>query len=403
MKKINFLILFILFLFGGLFFTTGIINADYGENPNGIGFFLTDPAPYDPVNNPQINNPLTVIVSGNVTVWACINAVGLFTVKAYIEKIDTSAPGWPNVLTKKVVQIGNFNVDVTGGGWPANVGFEKTLDLPADVYIGLNQLQIEWTGTVTFATGGSFSNKGFFTRTIRISDIPTTPAVSISKSGNNLIAIATSSTQDPYNSCSVTKQTGPGTVNVVSLSRSVTGVGTSFLSTFKEGSTIFANSESHTINRITSNTIMRTDESWENNGIGKTYSYITNCPPIGSGSVSVSNGSKTVTGVGTSFLNFRPGNVIIANSEVHNIQSVTSNTLLTTFENWNSNANRISYSYYNVFPISYAYKWYKNGNPTSDVTNTITNVSSGVWRCDVTPTSSAGLSGTAGSASITVP
>lgn len=63
---------------------------------------------------------------------------------------------------------------------------------------------------------------------------------------------------------------GPGTVAVTASSGTVTGTGTSFTKTFQVGETITANSETHTIEAVASDTSMTTD-NWVSTASGKSY------------------------------------------------------------------------------------------------------------------------------------
>jgi hypothetical protein len=55
-----------------------------------------------------------------------------------------------------------------------------------------------------------------------------------------------------------------GTISVTASSATVTGTGTEFLSSFRVGSTITANGETHTITSITSDVLMATETAWTN-------------------------------------------------------------------------------------------------------------------------------------------
>lgn len=65
--------------------------------------------------------------------------------------------------------------------------------------------------------------------------------------------------------------TGPGAITVSASGTTVTGSGTNFTNTFKAGDTITANSETHTVSAIASDTSMTTD-AWSNAAASATYS-----------------------------------------------------------------------------------------------------------------------------------
>ncbi len=67
--------------------------------------------------------------------------------------------------------------------------------------------------------------------------------------------------------------TGAGTVAVTASGTTVTGTGTTFLTTFAVGDKITANSETHTISAITSDTAMTTD-AWTGAASGVSYTYL---------------------------------------------------------------------------------------------------------------------------------
>lgn len=67
------------------------------------------------------------------------------------------------------------------------------------------------------------------------------------------------------------KATGPGTITVVALNSVVNGSSTTFTSTFKVGSKIYANGETHTVTMIQNDSVMYTD-NWVANFSG-TYQF----------------------------------------------------------------------------------------------------------------------------------
>ncbi len=89
-----------------------------------------------------------------------------------------------------------------------------------------------------------------------------------------------------------------GSITVVAGLRAVTGIGTAFLSQLQVNQSIEINGELHQIETITSNTDMTTYLPFAANG-----TLLANFKKILSGSVTLTNGSAAVVGVGTSFTN----------------------------------------------------------------------------------------------------
>lgn len=77
--------------------------------------------------------------------------------------------------------------------------------------------------------------------------------------------------------------TGIGTISVTASSGTVTGSGTSFFSTFRTGQTITANSETHTITGVSSNTSLTTD-AWTNSASSQSYTLVGGTKAILTGS-----------------------------------------------------------------------------------------------------------------------
>lgn len=96
-------------------------------------------------------------------------------------------------------------------------------------------------------------------------------------SQNKVVGVGTSSPDTNFQVGQST--TGPGTVNTVSGSATVTGnsgsnTGTLFFNTFKVGDTITVNGETHTISAINSSTSLTTDTTWTNSNSYSPYSLV---------------------------------------------------------------------------------------------------------------------------------
>jgi len=189
-QKINLLFLIIFF---GLFFTTKTVSAywDY------IEFFWNNPVSYDVINNPKVyQRGGTLTFSGIIRLFACQNSWTNIELHFYIETINGGI--------KEYTEIGNTIKTGVGGN---DVSFNDNLVIPANAYIGLNRIKISGYYETWYDELQAHESI-ILERQIRVSAPPTTPVVSIypssPSSSDNLTCFVntTSTTTDPYNSCS---------------------------------------------------------------------------------------------------------------------------------------------------------------------------------------------------------
>jgi len=132
-----------------------------------------------------------------------------------------------------------------------------------------------------------------------------------------------------------------GTVSTSASSGAVTGVGTYFFDDFNLGDQIVVNGEARTVIGITSQTALTTD-AWTATNVSATYTRRF----VGSGLVSTTASSGTVTGSGTSFLNtLGIGDIITVGNESRTISAIASDTSLTTDAWTNNNTSQTFYQY----------------------------------------------------------
>lgn len=120
---------------------------------------------------------------------------------------------------------------------------------------------------------------------------------------------------------------GAGTVTTTAGSGTVTGVGTSFNTTFKIGGTITVNAETRTVSAIASATSMTTD-NWT--GSNAAQSYAMPVGEVGSRFIVQGNGRINVgnTGLASATLDLKPGSALANNAPL----KFRTGTLLTTSE-----------------------------------------------------------------------
>ncbi len=134
---------------------------------------------------------------------------------------------------------------------------------------------------------------------------------------------------------------GAGTVTATNGSATVTGAGGTIFTAYHAGEPFLIQGVAYTILSVTSNTSLTLTTNYaETTGAGKAYS----APPQGAGTVSVTNGSATVTGTGTTFTRFRAGELITINNGgttwvTYTIQSIASDTSLTLSANYAGTTN----------------------------------------------------------------
>jgi len=171
----------------------------YADNPISISVNWNGPLPYDASNNPTVYEPgdsLTVSVS--ITVPINGSLVTDFPVSFYIETLNSDG------TTKSWTLLGSPVIPATES-CVSNI-FVQTFTLPPNTYIGLNNLALKYNNTITLG-GSTQIYTGWYTRPIRVSAFPTAPSVSICPanpvSSDDLTCTIrqSSTTGDPYNSC----------------------------------------------------------------------------------------------------------------------------------------------------------------------------------------------------------
>ena len=133
-----------------------------------------------------------------------------------------------------------------------------------------------------------------------------------------------------------------GTVSTSALGTTVTGVSTTFLSSFVISDLITINGETRQVLAIASDTSLTTT-SWTGANSGAAYTRAN----YGVGTITTTSGSGTITGSGTNFLlDFAIGNTITCGGETRTISAIASASSMTT-DNWTA-SNAVGSLYISV-------------------------------------------------------
>lgn len=133
-----------------------------------------------------------------------------------------------------------------------------------------------------------------------------------------------------------------GTVSTSALGTTVTGVSTTFLSSFVISDLITINGETRQVLAIASDTSLTTT-SWTGANSGAAYTRAN----YGAGTITTTSGSGTITGSGTNFLlDFAIGNTITCGGETRTISAIASASSMTT-DNWTA-SNAVGSLYISV-------------------------------------------------------
>lgn len=129
-----------------------------------------------------------------------------------------------------------------------------------------------------------------------------------------------------------------GTVTTTASSGAVTGIGTIFQTQVFVGDKIVVNGEMRTVLTVPSDTSLTTD-AWTGSNTTQAYSLLF----VGTGRVTTTSGSGTVTGSATTFLSdVAVGDTIQVNGETRTVSAIASNTSLTT-DNWTASNTTQTY------------------------------------------------------------
>jgi len=197
MSKIYLSLLIFVFIFG-LFVMVGTAQAASST------VYWDSPISYDAINNPQIYQlPGSLTVSGYITATGCGNNGYPLTLHFSVETVTNGIKNFTELVQDSGPNVGEpFTTYPSADG--SQYPFSVTFALPANTYVGLNIIMLNYYGELW---GGYPSGYKTLTRTIRISDTPTAPVLTvypatpaISDSLSCIIAGA-STTGDPYNYC----------------------------------------------------------------------------------------------------------------------------------------------------------------------------------------------------------
>lgn len=137
---------------------------------------------------------------------------------------------------------------------------------------------------------------------------------------------------------------GPGTVSVANGQSNVTGVGTTFTTTFANADLIYVVGEGtyKQIINITNNTLLTVNSNYSKTVSGTTY--IDLGAPMTTGNVSFTTGNSQISGNGTTFTtDFSVGDFFKTGNQVGIILNIANNTQLTISENMTTTNTGVAY------------------------------------------------------------
>lgn len=137
---------------------------------------------------------------------------------------------------------------------------------------------------------------------------------------------------------------GPGSVTIANGQSNVTGVGTTFTSTFSNADLIYVIGDGtyKQIINITNNTLLTVNANYSTSVSGATYIDIN--VPMTTGNVSFTTGSANISGNGTTFTSdYVVGEFFKTGNQVGIITSIANNTLLTISENMSTTNTGVVY------------------------------------------------------------